>query len=177
MQVGHNCRTIRKQALSRITGSDREHRPVEVFMDIFLIVLAILLVVAGVVLLAYYKRPASARHKRRPPASSIPARPGGIDKLQGNDLFWGVELTQAGCESSHILLRKQFTFEAAPELPLEGCSSAACTCQYRGLRERRSRIRRTHPDRREELRYDTEKPNRRARVSRRRADKWADHTY
>ncbi len=146
-------------------------------MAIFLIVLAILLAVAGAVWLTYYKRPSTARNKRRLPASSTPARPGGIDKLQGNDLFWGVELTQAGCESAHILLGKQFTFDAAPELPLEGCSSAACTCQFRGLRERRSRSRRTHPDRRELLRFDVEKPDRRSRVSRRRADKWANHSY
>ncbi|MGB5474891.1 MAG: hypothetical protein WBQ78_15630, partial [Gammaproteobacteria bacterium] len=122
-------------------------------MGIFLIVLAILLAVAGAVWLTYYKQPATARHKRRPPASSAPARPGGIDKLQGNDLFWGVELTQAGCESAHIMLGKQFTFDAAPELPLQGCSSVACTCQFRGLKERRSRSRRSHPDRRELLRY------------------------
>ncbi len=146
-------------------------------MGIFLIVLAILLAVAGAVWLTYYKQPATARHKRRPPASSAPARPGGIDKLQGNDLFWGVELTQAGCESAHIMLGKQFTFDAAPELPLQGCSSVACTCQFRGLKERRSRSRRSHPDRRELLRYDVEKPDRRSRASRRRADKWANHTY
>jgi len=144
-------------------------------MSMFLLVLAILLVIAGVVWLLYVKRPGPARH--RPPASGPPARPGGIDKLQRSDLFWGVELAQAGCESSHILVGRQFTFDAAPKLPLDGCSSAACTCQFRGLRERRIRGRRTHPERREVIRFDVHKADRRSRVSRRRGDNWVDHTY
>jgi len=146
-------------------------------MGMFLIALAILLVIAGIVWLAYAKRPGPARPVTRSRGTGPSARPGGIDKLQNSDLFWGVELAQAGCEASLILLAKQFTFDNAPELPLEGCSSAACTCQFRGLRERRSGARRTHPERREVVRFDVDKPNRRARVSRRRGDKWIDHTY
>lgn len=146
-------------------------------MGILLIVLAILFVMAGTAWFIYGRRPGPVRRRRRPRSALPPVRPGGIDKLKSSGLYWGVELGQAGCEASQILLDRQFTFDTAPELPLDGCSSAACTCQFRGLRERRSRLRRTHPDRREELRFDAEKADRRSRVSRRRADKWADHTY
>jgi len=146
-------------------------------MGILLIVLAILLVIAGTFWLMYRKRPVQNRSKRAPAASGAPARPGGIDKLKRSELFWGVELNQAGCEASQVILGRQFAFDLAPELPLEGCSSAACTCQFSGLRERRTRTRRTHPDRREVFRYNVEKPDRRSRVSRRRGDKWTDHTY
>ncbi len=146
-------------------------------MGTFLIIMAILLVAAGTAWFTYRQRPAQTRDKRRSPGSTPPARPGGIDKLKGNELFWGVELTQTGCEAARILHGQQFCFEKAPQLPLEGCSSAACTCQFRGLMNRRSRIRRTHPDRREVLRFNLEQPDRRSRVSRRLADKWADHTY
>jgi len=146
-------------------------------MGIFLAVLAMLLAIGGVAWLISRKRTGNARRRPRSPGSGTPTRPGGIDKLERSELFWGVALVQAGCENSHILLGKQFTFDAAPELPMAGCSSATCTCQFQGLRERRGRTRRTHADRREVVRFDADKPNRRSRVSRRRGDKWADHTY
>lgn len=146
-------------------------------MGIYLIVLAILVVIAGMAWLAYGKRPRRARPRRAPAEKSAPARPGGIDKLQGNKLFWGVELSQTGCQAARGLHGQRYSFENAPVLPVAGCDMAACTCQFRGLLERRMRIRRTHPDRREVVRFDVNKPDRRSRISRRRVDKWADHTY
>jgi hypothetical protein len=154
-----------------------KYKPVEVLMGILLVVLAILLVIAGSTWLMYRKRPGNARQRLRSSGSATSSRPGGIDKLESSELFWGVMLAQAGCESSQVLLGKHFTFDEAPELPLHGCSSATCTCQFQGLRERRDRTRRTHADRREVVRFDVDNPNRRSRVSRRRGDKWADHTY
>lgn len=145
-------------------------------MGMYFVVLAILLVVGGTFWYLFGRRPAPTRRPRTVDATAA-YRPGGLDKLKGNDLFWGAELAQTGCETARALHGRQYTFDAAPELPLPGCDSAACTCQFRGLRERRSRIRRTHPDRREVIRFDVNRPDRRARVSRRRADKWVDHTY
>lgn len=147
-------------------------------MGTILTVLAILLVIGG--LFWYLQSGRSTRPVRTTRRTSGPltsSRPGGIDKLRDNDMFWGVELAQTGCEAARVFQGQQYTFKEAPELPFPGCSSAGCTCQFRGLRERRSQSRRTHPDRREVLRFDVDKPDRRARVSRRRADKWADHTY
>jgi len=146
-------------------------------MGMFLIALAILLVIAGTVWLTYGKRPGSARPVTRSRATGPSARPGGIDKLENSDLFWGVELAQAGCEASHILLGKQFTFGNAPELPLDGCSSAMCTCQFKGLKNRRTQHRRKRKERRVEVRFDKDKPDRRSRKNRRRSDSWNDHTH
>jgi hypothetical protein len=146
-------------------------------MEFFLLVLAIVLVAAGTLWLTYGKRPVPNRSRKPAADRAAPPRPGGIDKLKASKLFWGVELAQTGCEAARLLQGQQYTFEAAPELPLKDCSSAACTCQFRGLRDRRAKMtRRTHPDRRELLRFEVDKPDRRARTSRRRADKWTDHT-
>ena len=104
------------------------------------------------------------------------AQLGGVEKLRNNDLFWGLEMGQPGCEAAQAILGKQFTFDEAPELPLEGCSSAMCTCQFKGLQNRRSQHRRKLEDRRVEVRFEKDKPDRRSHKNRRRGDKWDDHT-
>ncbi len=110
--------------------------------------------------------------------SAVAARPGGIGKLRDNPLFWGVEMGQPGCEASRELLGKQFTFDEAPQLPLEGCNSANCTCQFKGLKDRRSMARRQQDDRRAALRFDKDRPpDRRSRKDRRRGNVWSDHDY
>ena len=90
-------------------------------------------------------------------SSTNAARPGGIEKLRDNPLFWGVEMGQPGCEAAQALLGQQFTFDEAPQLPLEGCNSANCTCQFKGLKDR--------------------PPDRRSRKDRRRGNVWIDHDY
>ena len=105
-------------------------------------------------------------------------KPGGLDKLRDNPLFWGVEMAQPGCEAARELLDRQFTFDEAPQLPLEGCNSANCTCQFKGLKERRKMARRQQEDRRETLRFDKDRPpDRRSRKDRRRGNVWVDHDY
>jgi hypothetical protein len=105
------------------------------------------------------------------------ARPGGVEKLENNPLFWGVEMSQAGCEAAQALLGRQYTFDEAPQLPLEGCSSAMCTCQFKGLKDHRSQHRRTRDEQRKEVRFETDKPDRRSRKDRRRGSKWNDRSY
>jgi hypothetical protein len=105
-------------------------------------------------------------------------RPGGIEKLRDNPLFWGVEIGQPGCEAAQALLGQQFPFDEAPKLPLEGCNSANCTCQFKGLTDRRKMVRRQQEDRRSELRFDKDRPpDRRSRKDRRRGNVWIDHDY
>ena len=91
-------------------------------------------------------------------------------------MFWGVEMGQPGCEAAMALLDREFTFEEAPRLPLEGCTSAMCTCQFKGLKNRRTQRRRKLEDRRVEVRFEKDKPDRRSRKDRRRSDRWDDHT-
>jgi hypothetical protein len=105
-------------------------------------------------------------------------KPGGMEKLRDNPMFWGVEMGQPGCEAAQALLGQQFTFDEAPQLPLEGCNSANCTCQFKGLKDRRSMVRRLQEDRREALRFDKDRPpDRRSRKDRRRGNVWIDHDY
>ena len=105
------------------------------------------------------------------------AKPGGLDKLRESGMFWGVEIGQPGCEAAQALIGRQFTFTDAPELPLEGCNRAICTCQFKGLLERRKEPRRTHEDRRTDIRFDEGKTDRRSPKNRRRSDSWSDHSY
>jgi len=103
---------------------------------------------------------------------------GGLDKLRNNSLFWGLEMGQPGCEAAHAILGKQFTFDEAPQLPLDGCSSAMCTCQFKGLKNKRTQHRRTNSEeRRVEVRFEKDKPDRRSHKNRRRSDNWNDHTH
>ena len=114
---------------------------------------------------------------RKPPDQTAAASPGGLDKLQASGMFWGVEIGQPGCEAAHKLLGEQYTFADAPQLPLKGCSSATCTCQFKGLRERRTQRRRKNSERRNEIRFDKGEADRRKPKNRRRSDSWNDHSY
>jgi hypothetical protein len=118
------------------------------------------------------------RRSGRGDRSAAGTLPGGIEKLRDNPVFWGVEMGQPGCEAAQALLGQQFTFAEVPQLPLEGCSSACCTCQFKGLKDRRVLVRRQQENRREALRFDKDRPpDRRSRKDRRRGNVWIDHDY
>lgn len=96
-----------------------------------------------------------------------------LEKLSHSGQFWGVEILQGGCKASIALAGKRFTFNDAPTLPLEGCAAHSCPCQYKGQKEHRTFHRRTREDRRDGLRFDVKKPDRRALKDRRRQfDQW-----
>ena len=149
-----------------------------------IIVLLIIVVIAGLFwmlrresggsgLRSKLQRHDSARQGR----SAAGTRPGGLEKLRENPMFWGVEMGQPGCEAARELLDKQFTFDEAPQLPLQGCNSANCTCQFKGLKNRRTWARRQQEDRRNSIRFDKDRADRRSRKERRRGNAWADHDY
>jgi len=150
-----------------------------------LVLLLIIMVIAGLVwALRRQGGRSSLRNRLMGPRSSRSGRstaattPGGMEKLRDNPVFWGVEMGQPGCEAAQALLGQQFTFDEAPQLPLEGCSSASCTCQFKGLKNRRSMVRRQQEDRRAGLRFDKDRPpDRRSRKDRRRGNVWTDHDY
>ena len=151
-------------------------------MKPLIILLVIICLIAGVIWLLRGNRKPPHRHKKLHHSggdtdSATPSKPGGLDKLENNPMFWGVEIGQAGCEAAHALLGRQYTFDEAPELPLEGCSSAMCTCQFKGLRDHRRDHRRKKADQRKEVRFDNTKTDRRSRKDRRRGNNWNDRTY
>jgi hypothetical protein len=145
-------------------------------MTLFLVLLMVV-VLAGMGWLWYSQKKPNHRATLGRHSTAPLARPGGMDKLQKNPLFWGAEFCQAGCETARTLLGNQYPFNEVPELPLSGCDSAICTCQFKGLKDNRSRARRTHEDRRNGVRFDKEHPERRSRKNRRRGEKWDDHSY
>ena len=152
-------------------------------MATILILLVIVGIIAGLIWMLRGKRPATRRHianlqkhEASGPADNSGTKPGGLEKLSSNPMFWGVEMGQPGCEAAMALLDREFTFEEAPRLPLEGCTSAMCTCQFKGLKNRRTQRRRKLEDRRVEVRFEKDKPDRRSRKDRRRSDRWDDHT-
>ena len=145
-------------------------------MAIYLTILLIIAICIGLFFLVRYRRkPARARDSAAQDDGTEKSLAGSLEKLQENSFFWGAELWQPGCTESYKMLGQQFAFGRAPEMPFEGCSRKICTCQFKGLRDRRVRARRTHSDRRDEIRFDKAHPDRRSRISRRRSDLWANH--
>jgi hypothetical protein len=146
-------------------------------MATIMIFLLIVAVIAGVIWMLSRQKKPMRHHARTISASAAVAKPGGLDKLRNSKMFWGVHIDHAGCRAAQALQSQHYTFDEAPELPVPGCDSAHCTCQFKGLRERRSKVRRTHEDRRSEIRFDKDHPERRSPKGRRRSDKWGNHTY
>lgn len=143
-------------------------------MENFVILLVIFAVIAGMVWILR-RQPIPKRRGARPISAAV-AKPGGLEKLRSNNLFWGVKICHPGCRAARELQDQLYTFDEAPQLPVPGCDSANCTCQYRGLRERRVRALRIHEDRRDEVRFDKDHPERRSPKERRRSDRWKGHT-
>lgn len=154
-------------------------------MNALIVLLVIICLIAGVIWVLRGNRKPTHHHKPvhhrttkdTDDAAAAPAKLGGLDKLENNPMFWGVEIGQAGCEAAQALLGQQYTFAEAPELPLAGCSSAMCTCQFKGLKDHRSDHRRKQGEKRKEVRFDNDKPDRRSRKDRRRGSKWNDRSY
>ena len=147
-------------------------------MAIFLTVLLSVLIVAGAVMLLRSRRkPSRARQIARSESLSQ-AQSGSLAHLRENKFFYGAELSKPGCAESRQLLGQPFPFEQAPELPLLGCKHTleTCACEFKGLRERRTRHRRLASDRRGEVRFDKTHPDRRANAGRRRGDRWVHHS-
>ncbi|MGB5306516.1 MAG: hypothetical protein WBN51_06495 [Gammaproteobacteria bacterium] len=150
-------------------------------MMTYVILLLIIIVIAG--LGWQLRRHSSApkhnsKHAQQPVAetgSSTRARE--LEKLKNNKYFWGVEIIHAGCESSRALSGQQFMLKDAPVLPVEGCDKSLCNCIYKGLKEVRREGRRTQSDRREDLRFDSDKPDRRSPKDRRRGEAWNNRDY
>ena len=152
-------------------------------MATILILLVIVVIIAGLLWMARSKQPSTRRrvtHIQKYDAAGanedVRAQLGGLEKLKNNELFWGLEMGQPGCEAAQAILGRQYTFDEAPQLPLEGCTSAMCTCQFKGLKNQRTQHRRKLAERRVEVRFEKDKTDRRSHKNRRRSDSWNDHT-
>jgi len=101
--------------------------------------------------------------------------PAQLYKLQKSDRFWGVSV-ESHCGASSRLAGRRYPFDEAPHLPVNGCSAAACICNYIGLPDRRLRDdRRRGRDRRSAMRMET--PERRAERPRRKIELLSWNAY
>ena len=112
-------------------------------------------------------------------SSTASKRPTGglsqLDKMRESGMFWGVSLQNPGCDASMELFGKDIPLGEAPNLPLPECNSIQCSCNWKGLKEKRHTTRRQHPDRRDGVRFDEkEKTDRRSHKDRRKTDQTWD---
>ena len=61
-----------------------------------------------------------------------------LSKLKASDKYGAVTITRCGCKAASQLIGQYFSFEHVPSLPLQGCTSSKCSCEYQGILERRS---------------------------------------
>ena len=146
-------------------------------MAITLTALLIFIVLAGALWVLRHQR-GNTRNRpiRRRASRKGSAASGTQSNSAGKDgEEWVLEIESPGCEAAHAVGGLKVPQEEAPKLPLADCKSDSCTCHYRYLPEQRKYHRRTHTDRRAEVRFDKEKPDRRSRKDRRRGN-WGDRS-
>jgi hypothetical protein len=115
-----------------------------------------------------------ARTRRVPdasPATGPRQEADRMEDLKRCGLYWGVSLrareNSPCCQQAQALLGQHFTLDQAPHLPLQGCD-LDCHCHYHPLLEQRDgKVRRVQHDRRNNLRYEPDKKNRRLLPTRR----------
>jgi hypothetical protein len=84
-----------------------------------------------------------------------------LARLRNNGLYWGVTIRNGSCHAAKRMSGRRFRVAEAPPLPVPGCKSMRCSCTYTGLRERRSKERRSNQDRRSETRLGSAQLERR----------------
>jgi hypothetical protein len=100
---------------------------------------------------------------------------GALEKLRRTGIYRGVTIRPGKCATARRFRGKPFSFDQAPPLPLAGCNTLHCACHYQGLPEHRKRERRNTHDRRDSVRFDAERPERRTSQERRQGNiNWRD---
>jgi hypothetical protein len=104
----------------------------------------------------------------RTPAPRVPARTVN-PKLLGMDVgLWELRASPT-CEFAKSLHGRRMETADTIALPLPGCNAMTCDCHYVPVRDNRRGVRRKGEERREALRFDPSKKERRAKDRRRRA--------
>jgi hypothetical protein len=120
----------------------------------------LLLIAAVIVAMITLMRPAKT-HRQGNKKASVLAR------LGKNGHYWGVTIRNGNCPAARRMAGRGFRLADAPSLPVPGCRAMRCTCNYTGLRERRSKQRRSNRDRRSEARLGSAQQERRGLRDRR----------
>ena len=104
------------------------------------------------------------REPRAARAEVAPA-PSGTEEFHG--LMLEVEKTPAPCQAASALSGRVLRPQDAPQLPLSECDASVCRCLFRHRPEMRRGERRKVEDRRDSLRFDPGKADRRSGKDRR----------
>lgn len=103
-----------------------------------------------------------------------------LERIHQSEKFWGVAIDTRedshACKAIRKMVDKPFQTYEAPKLPLKECDNISCRCRYYGLPDLRENERRdAAPDRREQIRYEPTKTNRRSTEDRRKTqDLWSN---
>ncbi len=111
----------------------------------------------------------SFKKKEERQAKTLPLNQ--LDSLFQTGRFYGVQLHKSSCKACSQLAGRVFSFNNAPKLPLDGCDSAVCNCEYLGVVDPRRTIdRRSGGDRRVDIRMSVERRHEQDRRSQ--SDNW-----
>jgi hypothetical protein len=105
-----------------------------------------------------------------------------LERIHQSEKFWGAAIETRedshACKAVQKITDQAFKTFEVPKLPLDECDNINCRCRYYGLPDLRKSERREHTDdRREEIRYEPNKDNRRKGDDRRKADElWKNNT-
>lgn len=120
-------------------------------------------------------RPASVK-----PASNaievplVCADPGRYARVPGAAVWqFNVPDAEQACKAALALAGQHVGAISAAATPLPGCDRRSCTCNYRRLPERRKIPRRSGEERRELVRFEVKKIDRRKNDGRRKEDGWS----
>jgi hypothetical protein len=114
--------------------------------------------------------PWSGRKNRQPANKKYTA----LIKLRHPGSYRGVTIRPGKCPVARRYSGKPYSFDTAPPLPLPGCNALRCSCNYHGLLEHRNQARRNPMNRRETVRFDAERPERRSGERRHGYTSWRD---
>ncbi len=147
-------------------------------MPSFGVIIVAVVVIAAVILLvkgrkktAESKEPVSRKIGSFTPREQLKA-------IHESEKFWGIAIETRedshACKAVQKITDQAYQTFEVPALPLAECDSINCRCRYYGLPDlRKSERRQTTTDRREIIRYEPSKDNRRSKEDRReRSEFW-----
>ncbi len=99
-------------------------------------------------------------------------------KIRSSKVFWGVSIRPGTCKAIRQYTDRKFELDEVPDLPLPDCDSERCTCQYIGLKQGRESERRSSAERRNEIRFEPDHPDRRSGNDHRKSNEtWKAHDF
>ncbi len=119
----------------------------------------------------------AAPAKTRAAAPSVPricTDPSQYARVRGGECWlFQVPDRECACAAALKLHNHEVGAEHAKPVPLPGCERKDCRCNYRLVANKRQRARRSGGQRREEIRFEAKKGDRRQTDGRRKEDGWS----